>query len=74
MNETQMRAELIRIIENNNQFTAWTVSTPHIMMLIDKAVQEALEKASERAWLALVGKGQDWKVRQAVSEAIRGQQ
>ena len=44
MNETQMRAELIRIIENNNQFTTWTVSTPHIMMLIDKAVEDALEK------------------------------
>lgn len=39
--------------------------------LIDNHVKAELEKASERAWMALVGKQQGWEVRQAVSDAIR---
>ena len=39
--------------------------------LIENHVKAELEKACERAWIALVGKGQDWSVRQAVSDAIR---
>jgi len=39
--------------------------------LIANCVKAELEKASERAWMALVNKGQDWSVRQAVSDAIK---
>ena len=39
--------------------------------MIENHVKAELEKASERAWMALVGKQQGWEVRQAVSDAIR---
>lgn len=39
--------------------------------LIANHVKAELEKASERAWMALVGKHQGWEVRQAVSDAIK---
>lgn len=39
--------------------------------MIANYINAELEKAAERAWMALVGKQQGWEVRQAVSDAIR---
>jgi len=32
--------------------------------------EKELDKAAERAWIALVGKGADWSIRQTCSDAI----
>lgn len=32
-----------RVVDNNQQFTTWTVSTPHLVMLVNKLLEEERE-------------------------------
>jgi len=51
MNQTEILAMLHSIIANNQQYTTWTVSTPHIVALVNQAVEaerEACAKVCER--------------------------
>ena len=43
MNQTEILAMLHNIIANNQQYTTWTVSTPHIVALVNQAVEAERE-------------------------------
>ncbi len=38
---------LAHIIDSNREFTTWTVSTPHLLLLLKKAVEEEREACAE---------------------------
>lgn len=43
MTENEMKVKLHKIIAENSKFTTWTISTPHIMMLVQQAIEEERE-------------------------------
>ena len=43
MNQNEVLAMLHDIIAGNQQYTTWTVSTPHLVMLVNKAVEAERE-------------------------------
>ena len=43
MNQNEVLAILHDIIANNQKYTTWTVSTPHLVMLVNKAVEAERE-------------------------------
>jgi hypothetical protein len=43
MTENQMKGRLHKIIAENSEFTTWTISTPHIMLLVKQAIEEERE-------------------------------
>ena len=50
MDKYELVAELKKIVDNHSEFTTWTVSTPHLLMLVNKAVEaerEACAKVAE---------------------------
>ena len=48
---------LKHIVDSNREFTTWTVSTPHLLLLLKKAVEEKVVKEDEVAeYYAVVGK------------------
>jgi len=50
MNQTEILAMLHNIIANNTNYTTWTVSTPHLVALVNQAVElerEACAKVVE---------------------------
>jgi hypothetical protein len=56
MTQDDVLKELHSVIAGNQQFTTWTVSTPHLVELVNRAVKaerEACAKLCESEW----GKG-----------------
>lgn len=47
MTELEMKMKLHSIIANNSEYTTWTVSTPHLMMLVKQAVEEEREACAK---------------------------
>ena len=47
MTELDLKIKLNAIIANNSEFTTWTVSTPHLMMLVKQAVEEEREACAQ---------------------------
>ena len=47
MNQTEILAMLHNIIANNQQYTTWTVSTPHIVALVNKVVADEREACAK---------------------------
>lgn len=62
MTELDLKIKLNAIIANNSEFTTWTVSTPHLMMLVKQAVEE------EREACAILA---EKEAQYSVAEAIR---
>jgi len=53
MNQTEILAMLHNIIANNTHYTTWTVSTPHLVALVNQAVElerEACAKLCEEQY------------------------
>jgi anti-sigma factor ChrR (cupin superfamily) len=47
MNQAEIIAMLHNIIANNQQYTTWTVSTPHIVALVNQAVEAEREACAK---------------------------
>jgi hypothetical protein len=47
MNKNELTGRLKAIIERNSEFTTWTVSTPHLLMLVEEAVKEEREACAK---------------------------
>jgi len=47
MNQNEVLAMLHDIIAGNQQYTTWTVSTPHLVMLVNKAVEAEREACAK---------------------------
>ena len=43
MNQNEVLAMLHNVVAENQQYTTWTVSTPHLVMLVEKARQKELD-------------------------------
>ena len=49
MQKEELTRKLNEIIEHNSEFTTWTVSTPHLLMLVNEAVREEREACAKVA-------------------------
>jgi hypothetical protein len=47
MNQTEVLAMVHKVVGENQQYTTWTVSTPHLVMLAEKIRQTELEACCE---------------------------
>jgi CBS domain containing-hemolysin-like protein len=62
MQKAELTRKLKEIIEHNSEFTTWTVSTPHLLMLVNEAIREEREACAKVAgWL--------WQQFQDIKEA-----
>ena len=61
MNQYQVTEELRSIIANNMQYTTWTVSTPHLVALVNKCIEEEREACAKLVdyWEAREGEHAD---------------
>ncbi len=53
MNQYEVTEELRSIIANNMQYTTWTVSTPHLVALVNKCIEAERDRI-----LAVIGDNQ----------------
>ncbi len=53
MNQYQVTEELRSIIANNMRYTTWTVSTPHLVALVNKCIEAERDRI-----LAVIGDNQ----------------
>jgi len=47
MTQDEIIDELRHVVANNQQFTTWTVSTPHLVELVNRAVQREREACAK---------------------------
>jgi hypothetical protein len=47
MTQDEVIKELRDVVANNQQFTTWTVSTPHLVELVNRAVKAEREACAE---------------------------
>ena len=47
MNKEEVLAMLREIIASNQEYTTWTVSTPHLVLLVNKAVEAEREACAK---------------------------
>lgn len=70
MNAAQLSLKLKAIIETNSEYTTWTVSTPHLLLLVKQAVEEERE-ACAQVCEEQEDEGGEWDVQQQCATAIR---
>jgi hypothetical protein len=46
MTQNEILAMLHKVIAENQQFTTWTVSTPHLVALVNQAVEQEREECA----------------------------
>jgi len=49
MDDKELIDRLCNIVAEHSQFTTWTVSTPHLRMLVQEAVEEEREACAKEA-------------------------
>ena len=61
MNKEEVLAMLREIIASNQEYTTWTVSTPHLVLLVNKAVEAEREACAKLVdyWEAREGEHAD---------------
>jgi hypothetical protein len=69
MTQDEVLAALHNVIAENMNFTTWTVSTPHLVALVNLAVEQEREACAKVAGIALLGADRD--LTQRVLKAIR---
>jgi hypothetical protein len=47
MTQNEVLAELRKVIADNQQFTTWTISTPHIVELVNWAIKQEREACAK---------------------------
>ena len=53
MNQHEVLNELRHIVANNQEYTTWTVSTPHLVALVNKCIEAERDRI-----LAVIGDNQ----------------
>ena len=55
MTQNEVLAMMHDIIANNQKYSTWTVSTPHLVMIVNKAIEEEREACAkwyeDKGWL-----------------------
>ena len=52
MNQDEILAALREVVAANNQYTTWTVSTPHLVALVELAIIGSVRRVQK--WLILM--------------------
>ncbi len=47
MTQNEVLAMMHDIIANNQKYSTWTVSTPHLVMIVNKAIEEEREACAK---------------------------
>ena len=68
-NLSEVLAELHNIVADNSKYTTWTVSSPHLVMLWERAQELERDACLKRADIALLGAQRS--LRNRVLKAIR---
>ena len=55
MTQDEILATLHRVVQENKHYTTWTVSTPHLVALVNLAIEQEREACANTAGLALLG-------------------
>jgi hypothetical protein len=50
MTQNEVLAMMHDIIANNQKYSTWTVSTPHLVMIVNKAIEEEREACAKLCW------------------------
>lgn len=69
MTQDEILAMLHKVVAENQNFTTWTVSTPHLVALVTHAIEKEREACAYRAGVALLGA--DRGLANRVDQAIR---
>ena len=70
MTQDEVLKELRSVIAGNQQFTTWTISTPHIVELVNRAIKQERE-ACAKVCEELEDDGGEWDIQQQCANAIR---
>jgi hypothetical protein len=69
MTQDQIIQMLHKVVAENQNFTTWTVSTPHLVSLVQHAIAEEREACAQAAAVALLGA--DRELAERVVRAIK---
>jgi hypothetical protein len=69
MKQDEILEALHKVVQENKHYTTWTVSTPHLVALVNLAVEQEREACANTASLALLGA--DKALSDRVLKAIR---
>ena len=71
MTQDEVLKEMHNVIAGNQNYTTWTVSTPHLVELVNRAIKaerEACAKVCEERW-----RDSPWLIEAAAAIRARGQ-
>ena len=71
MNQYEVTEELRSIIANNMQYTTWTVSTPHLVALVNKCIEAEREACAVLCDAEQEGEGEWYGCSLYLAEKIR---
>ncbi len=52
MTQDEILATLHRVVQENKHYTTWTVSTPHLVALVNLAIEQEREECAKIAEIA----------------------
>ena len=74
MKQDEVIFRLKLIVNGNQDYTTWTVSTPHLVMLVDSAIEMEREACAQAAAVALLGADKELAERVVRAIRARGEQ
>ena len=74
MTQDEVIFRLKLIVNGNQHYTTWTVSTPHLVMLVNSAIEMEREACSQAAAVALLGADKELAERVVRAIRARGEQ
>jgi hypothetical protein len=74
MKQDEVIFRLKSIVHSNQHYTTWTVSTPHLVQLVNSAIEMEREACSQAAAVALLGADRELAERVVRAIRARGEQ
>ena len=75
MTQDEVLTELRSVVSANQQFTTWTISTPHIVELVNRAIKQEREACakiiSSKTYAHIPRKNQLWLLLLEISDEIK---
>jgi hypothetical protein len=73
MTQDEVLAMLHKVVAENQQYTTWTVSTPHLVALVNQAIEKEREACWDIVGIALLGSDRELTKRVAAAIRARGE-
>lgn len=74
MKQDEVIFRLKSIVHSNQHYTTWTVSTPHLVQLVNSAIEMEREACAKAAAVALLGADKELAERVVRAIRARGEQ